>query len=81
MAPTFALFVALGGTSYAVATGAIDSREVKNNTIQSKDVRNNDLRGKDVRRNTITGSDVDESKLGEGSISGYGRHGKQRGDR
>ena len=36
-----ALFVALGGTSYAVATGSIDSRELKNNTVRSKDIRNN----------------------------------------
>ena len=36
-----ALFVSLGGVSYAVATGSIDSREIRNNTISSNDVRNN----------------------------------------
>ena len=36
-----ALFVSLGGVSYGVATGFIDSREIKNNTIRSKDMRNN----------------------------------------
>jgi hypothetical protein len=70
-----ALFVALGGTGYAVATGSIDSREIKNNTIRSTDVRNNSLRGRDVRNNslrgrdvrngTLTGSDVNESSLGK----------------
>ena len=60
-----ALFVALGGTGYAVATGSIDSREIKKNTIRSKDVRNNSLRGSDVRNGTLTGSDVDESSLGK----------------
>ena len=32
---TVAIFVALGGTSYAVATGSIDSRELKNNGVRS----------------------------------------------
>lgn len=47
-----ALFVALGGVSYGVATGSIDSREIKNNTIRGKDVKN------------LTGADIDESSLG-----------------
>src|SRR5918998_536457 len=44
-----ALFVALGGTSYAVATGSIDSREIKNNTVRSSDVRNGTLLSRDFR--------------------------------
>ncbi len=35
-----ALFVVLGGTSYAVAAGSIDSRAIKNNTVRSTDIRN-----------------------------------------
>jgi hypothetical protein len=35
---TACLFVVLGGTSYAVATGSIDSREIKNGTISRKDL-------------------------------------------
>lgn len=69
-----ALFVSLGGVSYGVATGSINSREIKNNTIRTQDVRNNQLRGRDVRNstirsgdvalNTLTGLDVNESRLG-----------------
>ena len=68
-----ALFVSLGGVSYGVATGFIDSRELKNNTIRTQDIRNNDIRGKDIRNstiggrdvafNTLTGSDIAESRL------------------
>jgi hypothetical protein len=47
-----ALFFALTGTSYAVATGSIDSREIRNNSVRGKDVRNNTLTGADVRNNT-----------------------------
>ena len=46
---TGAVFVALGGTSYAVATGSIDSREIKNNTVRSKDVRNRSLLATDFK--------------------------------
>src|SRR4051794_41710865 len=69
-----ALFVSLGGVSYGVVTGSIDSREIKNNSVRSKDIRNNqvstrDIRnntvaGKDVRKDTLTGADILESGLG-----------------
>ena len=68
-----ALFISLGGVSYGVATGFIDSRELKNNTIRTQDIRNNDIRGKDIRNstiggrdvafNTLTGSDIAETRL------------------
>jgi hypothetical protein len=58
-----ALFVSLGGVSYGVATGFIDSREIKNNTIRSKDVRNNTLRTFDVRNNEVRGFDIRNSTI------------------
>jgi hypothetical protein len=58
-----ALFVSLGGVSWAVATGSIDSREIKDNSLRSKDIRNNGVRGKDVRRGTLRGSDVGSNTL------------------
>lgn len=68
-----ALFVALGGVSYAVVAGSIDSAAIRNNSIRTQDVRNNDIRtsdirnstirGRDVALNTLTGDDIDESKL------------------
>jgi hypothetical protein len=58
-----ALFVSLGGVSYGVATGFIDSREIQNNTIRSKDVRNATLRTEDIRNNEIRGFDVRNSSL------------------
>jgi hypothetical protein len=58
-----ALFLSLGGVSYGVATGFIDSRELKNNTIRSKDVRNNTLRTFDVRNNEVRGFDIRNSTV------------------
>jgi hypothetical protein len=58
-----ALFVSLGGVSYGLAKGSIDSREIKNNTIRSKDVRNNTLRTFDIRNNEVRGFDVRNSTI------------------
>jgi hypothetical protein len=48
-----ALFLSLGGVSYGVATGYIDSREIKNSTIREKDVRKNVLTGRSVRESRL----------------------------
>lgn len=62
---SIALFVSLGGVSYGVATGSIDSRELKNNDVRSTDLRNNDVRGGDIRTGAVSGSDV-----GDDSVTG-----------
>jgi hypothetical protein len=58
-----ALFVSLSGVSYGVATGFIDSREIKNNEIRSLDVRNNELRTIDLRNNQVRGIDIRNSTV------------------
>ncbi len=55
---SIALFVALGGVSYGVATGSIDSREITDNTIRSKDIRNNGVYSRDLRNNQVYGIDI-----------------------
>lgn len=59
-----ALFIALGGTSYAVATGSIGTREIANNSVRGKDIRNRTITDRDVKRNGLGGSSVKESRLG-----------------
>ena len=58
-----ALFVSLSGVSYGVATGFIDSREIKNNEIRSLDVRNNQVRSIDLRNNEVRGIDIRNSTV------------------
>lgn len=58
-----ALFVALGGVSYGFATGAINSREIRNGTILSKDVRDRGLRGQDLARASVGPNAVKEEAL------------------
>ena len=59
---SIALFVALGGTSYAVLR--VDSRDVVDNSLRSRDIRNHTLRGSDVRRGGIGGRAIRERTLG-----------------
>jgi hypothetical protein len=59
-----ALFVALGGTSYAALhiTGA----EVANGSLTGKDIENRSLKGsKELAKNSVGGSAVKESSLGK----------------
>jgi hypothetical protein len=58
-----ALFVALGGTSYAVSTGSIDSREIRNETVRSKDIRNSQVRSVDIRNDDVRSRDVRDGSL------------------
>jgi len=58
-----ALFVSLSGVSYGVATGFIDSREIKNNEIRSVDIRNNQIRTRDLRNNEVRGIDIRNSTV------------------
>jgi hypothetical protein len=57
-----ALFVALGGSSYAALK--VSGKQIVNNSVRSKDLRNNDVRSTDVRNNGLTGADIDEARVG-----------------
>ncbi len=63
---TAALFVALGGTSYAVIE--IDSRDVVDNSLRSADLRNNSVRSRDVHDRTLHGRDLRRNGLGGGAV-------------
>jgi hypothetical protein len=73
-----ALFVALGGSSYAalriasaqIVNNSVRSKDIRNNDVLSKDIRNSTIRGADIARNTLTGSDINESTLGRVPVAG-----------
>ena len=66
-----ALFVALGGTSFAafvvtgknVKNGSLTGKDVKDNSLGSADVQG--IRGRDVKNNAIGGNQINESSLGQ----------------
>jgi len=51
-----AMFVALGGTSYAAIT--ITGKNVKNSSLSGADIKNGSLRGTDVRNRSLTSRDL-----------------------
>lgn len=53
---TLALFLALGGASYAAIR--VGSGSIINNSVRTQDLRNNDIRGRDIRNRTIQGGDI-----------------------
>ena len=48
-----ALFIALGGSAYAVTTGSIGTRELRNNDVRGKDLRNRTVHGRDVNQRSL----------------------------
>ena len=50
---TLAVFVALGGSSYAALQ--IDSADIANNSVRGVDVRNRTLGERDIKRNALGG--------------------------
>jgi hypothetical protein len=61
-----ALFMALGGSSYAalrvgsaqIVDGSVRSGDIHNNTIRSRDIRNGSVLGLDLRNGTVTSADI-----------------------
>lgn len=59
---TIAVFVALGGSSYAALR--VSGEDVVNSSIRGVDIRNGSIRSRDVADNTLTGRDIKEARLG-----------------
>ena len=67
-----ALFVALGGSAYALAEGSVGSRELENDGVRSIDLRNDDVRGTDIEQDAVHGSDVANNELGGVDVANNG---------
>jgi hypothetical protein len=70
---TIALFIALGGSSYAAAS--LTGADVRNGTVTGADLRSESVKGRDVDNGSLTGSDlkpgsVTTSDLDDGSLLG-----------
>jgi hypothetical protein len=70
-----ALFVALGGTSYAAIT--ITGRNVKNSSLTGKDVKNSSLASADVKNRSLLAADFKTGQLPAGPQGAQGSQGPQ----
>jgi hypothetical protein len=67
-----ALFVALGGSAYAVnkvgtkqlKNNAVTAAKIKRNAVTKAKIRKNAVVGAKIRKNTVTGAKINESSLG-----------------
>jgi hypothetical protein len=63
-----ALFVALGGTTYAATAlpkNSVGTKQIKNNAVISAKIKANAVTGAKVKDDSLTGTDVLESSLGK----------------
>jgi hypothetical protein len=63
-----ALFVALGGTSYAATSlpkNSVGTRQLKPSAVHRSDIASNAVSGSKIAANTLKGADIDESSLGK----------------
>lgn len=68
-----ALFIALGGTSYAVSRNSVGTSQIRNDSVRSADVRNDGKRGggltgRDIRNSALAARDVRDGSLSGGDI-------------
>jgi len=70
-----ALFVALGGSSYAAIT--ITGKNVKNSSLTGKDIKNSSLTTSDVRNGSLLSSDFKSGQLPRGAQGPQGPQGAQ----
>jgi hypothetical protein len=52
---TLAIFVALGGSSYAALK--VTSKDVRDNSLRSRDIRDNTVTSRDIRNGSLTAAD------------------------
>jgi len=55
-----ALFLALGGSAYALV---VTGKTIRNNTVTGKDIRNGTLKAKDIGKDSLGGGAIKESSL------------------
>jgi hypothetical protein len=70
-----ALFVSLGGTSYAVSK--IGSRQIANNSLRSTDLRDNSVQSRDIRNRSLLAKDFKQGQLPAGPKGDTGPQGPQ----
>lgn len=63
---TLALFIALGGVSWAAVTlpkNSVGSKQIRKNAVSHSKVKDRSLTGKDLKNDSVTGAQIDESSL------------------
>lgn len=65
---SLALFIALGGVSYAAVKlpkNSVGTKQIKKNAVTSAKIKNRSVLGSDLRNNTVTATQINEGTLGQ----------------
>lgn len=65
---TLAVFIALGGGSYAafkLPRNSVSSPQIKTNAVGPSEIRKNAVRSSEVKNDSLAGRDIDEPRLGK----------------
>lgn len=65
-----ALFVALGGSAYALSAGSVGSKQLKNNAVKTKKLKNGAVKTSKLGTDAATGEKVAEATLGKVPTAG-----------
>jgi hypothetical protein len=59
-----ALFIALGGTSYALATNSVGHKAIKKNAVRASEIKTRAVGASEIRSNAVAGGDVADGSIG-----------------
>ncbi len=70
----FAVFIALGGSAYAVGKNTIGTKQIKNNAVTAKKIKKNAVTAAKIKKNAVTaakvkGNAITAAKIKDGSIT------------
>lgn len=66
---TVALFIALGGGAYAVSKDSVGSKEIETGAVRSKELKDDDVRSADIEVGAVQGSEVADGSIGAADIA------------
>jgi hypothetical protein len=77
---TLALFVALGGSAYAISKNSVKSKHIEKGQVKSSDLKDDGAKSKDVKDENLTGDDIADGSLGSAEVTDESLTGDDVGD-
>lgn len=63
-----ALFVALGGTAFALSKNSVKSKHIKDGQVKSADIKNDNVKSADLKNEGVKGKDIKDGEIGTSKI-------------
>lgn len=66
---TVAVFLALGGSAYAVAKHSVGPKQLKKNAVRTKSIKNNAVSTKKIKNNAVSSAKIADGAVGVSDVS------------